>query len=195
MARFHFSDKTGEASECKAQKDNCPFREVSSHPNSLEEAEAERDRFMEKQHGLVKSVYKGTKDQSALGHMKPEMKRKIMADAAEGKNGLNSQVVGRVFSKDNDELVRRDVAENIKSQKLLRQMSDDESPRVRQHIAQSTNNREVLNKLMNDPDSKTRNLAMANAKAPVRAKKATMEKLKNERSERAKRSRDQEDQT
>ena len=95
-----------------------------------------------------------------------------------GKASLAPAVVGKVFAKDRDELVRRRVASKITSQNLLRKMSDDESSKVRAHVASTTNNPHVLRKLAQDGDPEVRNAALKNQRMPKRDKKKTQEAIK-----------------
>lgn len=189
MARYHVNN-SGDVGTCKAAKDGCPFGSADEHFTDKEEAQKASEKYMESQYGLINSIYKkGAQDTSALDGMDQKLKNKIIKDSASGENRMHPSVVGKVFARDNDELVRRKVAENMKSQNIIRKMSDDESAKVRANVAASTNNPEVLKKLSQDADSKVRNAALKNERMPKRAKKQTLAKLK-EQSAKARASKD-----
>lgn len=178
MARFHVNN-AGDTGTCKAGKDNCPFGGPDEHYSTREEAETVAEKKLEKQYGLVNSVYKsGAGDTSRLDSMSTDMKKRIVMDSASGKNRIHPSVAAKVFSKDKDELVRRRVAENVKSQNMLRKMSSDESPKVREAVARSTNNPNALRELAKDDDPKVRNAALKNERIPKRDKKKTIEAIK-----------------
>lgn len=182
MPRFHVNNE-GEVGTCKAAKDGCPFGSVEEHYTDRAEAEKASEKFMEEKYGAINSVYKkGAKNTEALNGMSRNLKKKIIENTANGETRLHPSVVGKVFANDNDELIRRRVAENMNSQNLLRQMSRDESAKVRLGVAANTRNPSILKELANDDDSKVRNAALANEKIPKRAKKETLQKLKEKRS-------------
>jgi len=174
MARFHVNTNTGNTGACKAAKGKCPFGGESgdeNHYSSPEEANKAAEEFMQEKYSTVNSAYR-KKDTVAVNHLPRELKKRILKEAAEGSVNLHPSVAAKVFSKDDDELIRKNVAETFKSQKILREMSTDDSARVRLGVAQSTNNLEVLKALANDPDSKVRNAAIANPKMPAKSRKA-----------------------
>lgn len=180
MARYHINN-SGDVGTCKAAKDGCPFASADEHFTDKEEAQKASEKYMESQYGLINSIYKkGAKDTSALDGMDQNLKKKIIKDSASGESRMHPSVVGKVFARDNDELVRRKVAENMKSQNIIRQMSDDESAKVRTNVAASTNNAEVLKKLSQDDDPKVRNAALKNDRMPKRTKKKTIARLKEQ---------------
>ena len=180
MARHHVNPNTGNASICKASKASCPFGGESgeeNHYSSAQEATAAAEKLMAEQYSAVNTAYR-KKDTSGLENMAPAMKARIITEASNGSNKLHPSVVAKVFSKDNDELIRKSVSEKFKSQKILREMSTDESARVRLAVAQSTNNHKVLEALTKDPDSKVRKAAIANSKTPVKARKRALDAIK-----------------
>jgi len=175
MAKIHVNTNSGEVGACKATKGNCPFGGESGEDNhyaTREEATAASEKFMEDKY---KEVYKGYRRGEQEGMDLPDtMKKRLIKEAAAGSVHVFPASIGRVLSKDKDELIRKTVADTLRSQKLLRDMADDESPRVRKAVATHTNNREVLTKLANDPDGKVRHAAINNAKTPVKARKAAL---------------------
>jgi len=183
MAKFHIND-AGETGACKASVKECKFSGngestgtgVDGHFASKEEATAAAEKFMEAKY---KEVYKGYRrgEQEGMG-LSDTMKKRLIKEAEAGSVHVFPASIGRVLSKDKDELIRKTVAENLRSQKLLRDMADDESPRVRKAVALHTNNREVLARLANDPDGKVRHAAINNAKTPVKARKAALSAIK-----------------
>lgn len=183
MARYHINN-SDEVGKCKASKEGCPFGGESgeaNHYSDPEEAQHEAENRLEKKHGLINKIYKaGAKDTSEAESLHPDVKRRILKETTEGKNKLHPSVVAKVFANDRDELVRRKVAENVKSQNVLRKMSDDDSEKVRLSVAKTTKNPEVLKKLSQDSDSKVRNAALKNERMPKRAKKKTLEAIKEQ---------------
>lgn len=182
MARYHINN-SGDVGTCKAAKDGCPFGSADEHFSDKEEAQKASEKHMASQYGVINSIYKkGVKDTSALDSMDQSLKKKIIKESASGENRMHPSVVGKVFARDNDELVRRKVSENMKSQNVIRQMSTDDSAKVRANVAASTNNSEVLKKLAQDDDPKVRNAALKNDRMPKRAKKQTLARLKEQSS-------------
>lgn len=181
MARYHINN-SDEVGKCKASKEGCPFGGETgeeNHYNDPEEAQREAENRLEKKHGLINKIYKaGAKDTSEAESLHPDVKKRIIKETAEGKNKLHPSVVAKVFANDRDELVRRKVAENVKSQNVLRKMSEDDSEKVRLSVAKTTKNPEVLKKLSQDADSKVRNAALKNERMPKRTKKKTLESIK-----------------
>lgn len=185
MARFHVNTNTGEVGTCKASPNpkpgskGCPFGGDSgtdNHYGNREEAVAASEQFLDKKY---KEVYKGYRRGEQEGMGLPEgLKRRFIKEASEGSERVFAASIGRVLSKDNDEVIRKTVAENLGSQKLLRDMSDDESARVRKAVAMRTNNREVLAKLAKDSDGTVRLAAINNQKTPVKARKAAQAAIK-----------------
>ena len=178
MAKYHINDKK-EVGVCKASVKDCKFGNAGEHFNDEAEAQKEADRQLAKEYGVVSAAYKaGGEQDDRVKAMKPELKKRMIEDSAAGKAPLAPAVVGKVFAKDRDELVRRRVAAKITSQNLLRKMSDDESAKVRAHVASTTNNPHVLRKLAQDDDSAVRNAALKNQRMPKRDKKKTIEAVK-----------------
>lgn len=178
MARYHVNN-SDEVGTCKASKEDCPFGSPEEHFSDKAEAQKEAEGRLEKKHGLINKVYKaGAKDTSEAQALHPDVKKRIIQETAEGKNNLHPSVVAKVFANDRDELVRRKVAENVKSQNALRKMSEDESEKVRLSVAKTTKNPGVLKKLSQDSDSKVRNAALKNDRMPKRAKKKTIADVK-----------------
>lgn len=179
MARIHVNTDTGNTGVCKASKEGCPFGGESGEENhyaTREEAVAASEKMMAEKY---KEVYKGYRQGETEGMGLPtQMKKRLIQEATEGSVHVTPATIGRVLSKDKDELIRKTVAEKLGSQKLLRDMADDESARVRKAVAMNTNNRDVLAKLANDPDGAVRHAAMNNAKTPVKARKAAQAALK-----------------
>lgn len=186
MARYHINN-SDEVGKCKASKEACPFGGDTgdeNHYSDPKEAEREASDRLEKKHGLINKIYKaGAKDTSEAESLHPDVKKRILKETTEGKNKLHPSVVAKVFANDKDELVRRKVAENVKSQNVLRKMSDDDSEKVRLSVAKTTKNPEVLKKLSQDSDSKVRNAALKNDRMPKRAKKKTVEAIKAKQAE------------
>lgn len=176
MAKHHVNPNTGNPGICKSAKGKCPFGSEDEHFSSPEAAQKAAEKLMSEQYSTVDKAYR-KKDNAAVEGMNREMKKRIISEAAEGKNNLHPSVVAKVFSKDSDELIRKNVSEKFKSQKILREMSTDESARVRLAVAQSTNNPEVLKAMANDPDIKVRKAAVSNTKIPVKARKAALAAL------------------
>lgn len=179
MARYHVNTNTGEVGTCKAAKDGCPFGSAEEHHNDLADAEAARDKYMESQYSKVNTLYKSGAPAGGTDDMPRELKKKIIAGAADGSNRLHPSVVGKVMAKDKDELIRRNVSEKINSQNLARQMSEDESEKVRLNVAKSTKNPAVLKALARDSDSKVRNAALKNERMPKRDAKKVMQQVKD----------------
>lgn len=178
MAKYHINDKK-EVGVCKASVKDCKFGNASEHFNNKEEAEAQAAKELAKEYGVVSAAYKsGGEQDDRVKNMSPELKKRMIEDSAAGKAPLAPAVVGKVFARDRDELVRRRVASKITSQNLLRKMSDDESSKVRAHVAATTNNPHVLRKLAQDGDSEVRNAALKNQRMPKRDKKKTQEAIK-----------------
>lgn len=179
MAKIHVNTNSGDVGTCKATKGNCPFGGESgeeNHYSTREEAVAASEEFMAKKYN---EVYKGYRRGETEGMGLPDtLKKRLIKEANEGSVDVFPASIGRVLSKDKDELIRKTVAETLNSQKLLRDMSDDESARVRKAVALRTNNREVLAKLANDSDGKVRHAAINNPKTPVKARKAAQEAIK-----------------
>lgn len=183
--KFHVND-FDQVGKCKAGKGNCPFGGETGDENHFtthEEAEHHAEKRLSKRYALVNTLYKSksantSQGKDALGNMRTELKKRIISESTSGKSSLHPSVVGKVFSKDNDELVRRNVAEKVKSQKLLRTMSEDDSAKVREFVARRSNNPEVLKKLATDDDPKVRRQARLNSRMPKR----TLKKLKAEES-------------
>lgn len=177
-SKFHIND-AGETGACKASIKECKFsgngESVSGegsggHYSTKEEATAAAEKFMENKY---KEVYKGYRRGEEEGmDLASPMKKRLIAEAQEGSVHVFPASIGRVLSKDKDELIRKTVAETLSSQKLLRDMSGDESARVRKAVALRTNNREVLAKLALDSDKSVQLAALQNSKTPVKAKKA-----------------------
>lgn len=175
--KFHIND-AGEVGACKASIKACKFGSngestgtgVDGHYSSKEEAVAASEKFMETKY---KEVYKGYRrgESEGMGLEQP-MKKRLIKEAQSGSVHVFPASIGRVLSKDKDELIRKTVAETLSSQKLLRDMSDDESARVRKAVALRTNNREVLAKLALDSDKSVSLAAIQNAKTPTKARKA-----------------------
>lgn len=191
MARYHINN-ADEVGKCKAGKQSCPFGGDTgdeNHYTDPDEAQKEAEKRLEKKHGLVNKVYKsGANDTSEAEALHPDVKKRIINDAASGKSKLHPSVVAKVFANDKDELVRRRVASSVKSQNVLRKMANDDSAKVRLNVAQSTKNPEVLKKLASDDDSAVRNAALKNERMPKRAKKKTLEAIKEKQKEKAKNS-------
>lgn len=179
MARIHVNTNTGDTGVCKATKGGCPFGGDSgeeNHYDTREEAMAASEKMMADKY---KEVYKGYRQGETEGMDLPsQMKKRLIKEATEGSVHVTPATIGRVLSKDKDELIRKTVAEKLGSQKLLRDMADDESARVRKAVATNSNNRDVLEKLTRDPDGAVRHAAMNNLKTPVKARKAAQEALK-----------------
>jgi len=182
-SKYHIND-AGETGACKASVKECKFSGNGEstglgndgHFASKEEATEAAEKFMENKY---KEVYKGYRRGEQDGmNLSDTMKKRLIKEANEGSVHVFPASIGRVLSKDKDELIRKTVAETLKSQKLLRDMADDESPRVRKAVALHTNNREVLAKLANDPDGKVRHAAINNAKTPVKSRKAAQSAIK-----------------
>lgn len=183
MARYHVNN-SDEVGTCKASKEGCPFGSPEEHFSDRADAQKEAEGRLEKKHGLINKVYKaGGKDTSEAQDLHPDVKKRIVQETAEGKNNLHPSVVAKVFANDRDELVRRKVAENVKSQNVLRKMSDDESEKVRLSVAKTTKNPDVLKKLSKDSDTKVRNAALKNERMPKRAKKKTVAEIKSAQAE------------
>lgn len=185
---IHVNTNTGETGTCRAKKGQCPFGGESgteNHYDTREEAVAAAEKHME---SVYKDVHKGyvAKKVDGLG-LPTDMKKRLIKEAAEGK--LYGAIVGRTMAKDSDELIRKQVAENINSQKLLRDMSDDDSARVRKAVAQRTRNRAVLAKLANDSDAKVRYAAIHNSNTPVKARKAAQAAIREANLENLKKAR------
>lgn len=178
MAKYHINDKK-EVGICKASVKDCKFGNAGEHFNDEAEAQKEASRQLAKEYGIVSAAYKaGGEQDDRVKNMSPELKKRMIEDSAAGKASLAPAVVGKVFAKDRDELVRRRVSSKITSQNLLRKMSDDESSKVRAHVASTTNNPHVLRKLAQDSDSAVRNAALKNERMPKRDKKKTQEAIK-----------------
>lgn len=177
MAKYHVNPNTGNSGTCKSTKGKCPFGTEDEHFSSPEAASAAAEKLMAEQYSAVNSAYR-KKDTSALDGMNRELKKRIISEAVAGQNKLHPSVVAKVFSKDNDELIRKNVSESFKSQKILKEMANDESARVRLAVARSTNNPAVLKAFANDPDLKVRKAAIENRKTPVKARNAAMVALK-----------------
>lgn len=177
MAKFHVNPNTGNSGSCKSTKGKCPFGSEEEHFSNPAEASAAAEKLMSEQYSAVNAAYR-KKDTTALEGMNRELKKRIISEAVEGTNGLHPSVVAKVFSKDSDELIRKNVSEKFKSQKILREMSTDESARVRLAVAQATNNSAILKSLANDPDASVRKAAIANKNIPVKARQAAMDALK-----------------
>lgn len=179
MARIHVNTDTGNTGVCKASKEACPFGGESGEENhyaTREEAVAASEKMMAEKY---KEVYKGYRQGETEGMGLPaQMKKRLIQEATEGSVHVTPATIGRVLSKDKDELIRKTVAEKLGSQKLLRDMADDESARVRKAVAMKSNNRQVLEKLTKDPDGSVRHAAMNNLKTPVKARKAAQAALK-----------------
>ncbi len=181
--KFHIND-AGETGICKASIKECKFGAngestgtgVDGHYTSKEEATAAAEKFMENKY---KEVYKGYRRGESEGmDLATPMKKRLISEAESGSVHVFPASIGRVLSRDKDELIRKTVAETLSSQKLLRDMADDESARVRKAVALRTNNREVLAKLAKDSDSSVRNAAIANAKTPVKARRAAQDAIR-----------------
>lgn len=177
MAKYHVNPNTGNSGTCKAAKGKCPFGTEEQHYSSPEAAGQAAEKLMSEQYSAVNTAYR-KKDTSALSGMNRELKKRIISEAVAGSNKLHPSVVAKVFSKDNDELIRKNVSESFKSQKILKEMSNDESARVRLAVARSTNNPNVLKAFANDPDLKVRKAAIENKRTPVKARNAAMAALK-----------------
>lgn len=177
MAKYHVNPNTGNSGTCKSTKGKCPFGSEDEHFSTPEAANAAAEKLMSEQYSAVNSAYR-KKDTSALDGMNRELKKRIISEAVAGSNKLHPSVVAKVFSKDNDELIRKNVSESFKSQKILKEMANDESARVRLAVARSTNNPAVLKAFANDPDLKVRKAAIENRKTPVKARNAAMAALK-----------------
>lgn len=177
MAKFHVNPNTGNAGSCKSTKGKCPFGSEEEHFSSPEAASAAAEKMMSEQYSAVNSAYR-KKDTTALEGMNRELKKRIISEAVNGTNGLHPSVVAKVFSKDSDELIRKNVSEKFKSQKILREMSTDESARVRLAVAQATHNSAILKSLANDPDPSVRKAAISNKNTPVKVRKAAVDALK-----------------
>lgn len=176
MARHHVNPNTGNSSVCKAAIKGCPFGGESgqeNHYSTAEEASAAAEKLMKESYSAVKVAYR-KKDSTHVSVMNRELKKRIIIEASESKNDLHPSVVAKVFSKDHDELIRRNVAQRFKSQKILREMSDDESAKVRLTVAKSTNNPAVLTALASDKDAFVRRAVIVNANTPVKAKKIAL---------------------
>ena len=179
MAKYHIND-AGEVGTCKARIKDCKFASSEDggdgHYADKEEAQAAATKKMEVQY---KDVYKGYRRGEETGMNMPDaMKRRLIEEGTQEDAKVSAATIGRVLSKDNDELIRKAVVEKLSSQKLLRDMSDDESARVRKAVAMRTNNREVLAKLANDPDRSVQLAAIKNEKTPAKARKAAQEAIK-----------------
>ena len=181
--KYHIND-AGETGACQASVKACKFsgngESVDSgsggHYATREEATAAAEKFMENKY---KEVYKGYRRGESEGmDLATSMKKRLISEAESGSVHVFPASIGRVLSRDKDELIRKTVAETLSSQKLLRDMADDESARVRKAVALRTNNREVLAKLAKDSDSSVRNAAIANAKTPVKARKAAQDAIR-----------------
>lgn len=177
MAKFHVNPNTGNAGSCKSTKGKCPFGSEDEHFSSPEAASAAAEKMMSEQYSAVNAAYR-KKDTTALEGMNRELKKRIISEAVNGTNGLHPSVVAKVFSKDSDELIRKNVSEKFKSQKILREMSTDESARVRLAVAQATHNSAILKSLANDPDPSVRKAAISNKNTPVKVRKAAIDALK-----------------
>jgi hypothetical protein len=177
MAKYHVNPNTGNSGTCKSTKGKCPFGSEDEHFSTPEAANNAAEKLMAEQYSAVNSAYR-KKDTSALDGMNRELKKRIISEAVAGANKLHPSVVAKVFSKDNDELIRKNVSERFKSQKILKEMANDESARVRLAVARATNNPEVLKAFSNDPDLKVRKAAIENKKTPVKARNAAMAALK-----------------
>lgn len=177
MAKFHVNPNTGNSGTCKSAKGKCPFGSEDEHFSSADAASEAAEKLMAEQYSAVNAAYR-KKDTSALESMNRELKKRIISESVEGSNKLHPSVVAKVFSKDSDELIRKNVSEKFKSQKILREMSTDESARVRLAVAQATNNSSVLKALADDPDIAVRKAAIANKNTPVKARKASLEAIK-----------------
>lgn len=177
MAKFHVNPNTGNSGTCKSAKGKCPFGSEDEHFSSAEAASSAAEKLMAETYSAVNTAYR-KKDTAALDGMNRELKKRIIAEAVEGSNRLHPSVVAKVFSKDSDELIRKNVSEKFKSQKILREMSTDESARVRLAVAQATNNPAVLKALADDPDTAVRKAAISNKNTPVKARKAAVDALK-----------------
>ena len=179
MAKYHIND-AGEVGTCKARIKDCKFAstegEGDGHYADKQEAQEAATKKMEAQY---KDVYKGYRRGEETGMNMPDaMKRRLIEEGTQEGAKVSAATIGRVLSKDNDELIRKAVAEKLSSQKLLRDMSDDESARVRKAVAMRTNNREVLAKLANDPDRSVQLAAIKNEKTPAKARKAAQDAIK-----------------
>jgi len=181
-SKFHIND-AGEVGACKASIKDCKFtangESVGSdngHYTTKEEAVQGAEQFLDKKY---KEVYKGYRrgETEGMGLSEP-LKKRFIKEASEGSERVFAASIGRVLSKDSNELIRKTVAENLSSQKLLRDMSNDESARVRKAVALRTNNREVLAKLAQDEDGTVRLAAINNQKTPVKARKAAQAAIK-----------------
>lgn len=175
MARFHVNPATGNTGPCKASKVSCPHGGESgeeNHYGSEAEAQSAAETLMASKY---KEVYNGYRKGETAGlDLSQAAKKHLITVAASGSPLMTPAVIGRVLSQDSDELVRKHVAENLKSQKLLRDMSDDDSSRVRKAVAVNTNNRDVLAKLATDPNGAVRLAVISNPKTPVKARKAAV---------------------
>lgn len=191
MARIHVNTDTGNTGVCKASKEACPFGGDSGEENhyaTREEAVAASEKMMSDKY---KEVYKGYRQGETEGMGLPaQMKKRLIQEATEGSVHVTPATIGRVLSKDKDELIRKTVVEKLGSQKLLRDMADDESARVRKAVAMKSNNRDVLTKLTKDPDGTVRHAAMNNLKTPVKARKSAQAALKAANIENLKKARD-----
>lgn len=173
---FHVNTETGNTGQCKASKGGCPFGGDSgkeNHYNTPAEAQVAAEAYME-------NVYKDVQSQYASkvtdgGDYSIHMKRRLIDEATSERGKVSQAVIGRLLSKDKDELARKHVAEKLHSQKLLRDMASDDSARVRKAIALRSNNRDILAKLTTDADGKVRHAAMNNPKTPVKARRAAEE--------------------
>ena len=179
MAKYHIND-AGEVGTCKAQIKDCKFASSEGggdgHYADKQEAQEAATKKMEAQY---KDVYKGYRRGEETGMNMPDaMKRRLIEEGTQEGARVSAATIGRVLSKDNDELIRKAVVEKLSSQKLLRDMSDDESARVRKAVAMRTNNREVLAKLTNDPDRSVQLAAIKNEKTPAKARKAAQDAIK-----------------
>lgn len=171
MAKYHVNPNTGNSGSCKSTKGKCPFGSEEEHFSTPEAANQAAEKLMAEQYSVVNSAYR-KKDPTAVAGMNRELKKRIIAEAVAGTNKLHPSVVAKVFSKDNDELIRKNVSEKFKSQKILREMADDESARVRLAVARATNNPDVLKTLAYDSNIQVRKAALQNAKIPVKVREA-----------------------
>lgn len=178
MAKHHVNGNTGNVGICKAKKGGCPFGSEEEHYNTAEEATAAAEKMMTEQYSTINTAYR-KKNYAAVEGMGRELKKRIISESVAGTNKLHPSVVAKVFSRDADELIRKNVSETFKSQKILKEMANDESARVRLAVAKSTNNPEVLKAFANDPDIKVRKAAIENKKTPVKVRNAALQALKS----------------
>ena len=181
MAKYHINN-SGDVGVCKATIKDCDFAKESeggsgnNHYTDKAEAVEAAEKQMKDQY---KEVYKGYRRGEDEGmNLSDQMKRRLIKEGSSEDGQISAAIVGRVLSKDKDELIRKNVAEKLSSQKLLRDMSDDESARVRKAVAMRTNNREVLAKLASDPDRSVQLAAIKNEKTPSKARKAAQASIK-----------------